>query len=182
MIYCASYDVGGCSAYVLLLLNSSKSCLCVFSSWEPGPVLCSFQELSSAGDDLVIPDQLQGVNPKWHRENQKEVESEETLRKTFLLEFSHKVAWIRKGSIPCGLVGKESTCNAGVAGDAGSIPGVGRSPGGGNGNPLQYSCLGNPMNREAWQASVHRVTKSLTFLGFKGNYFPSDIWAIKLEA
>ena len=154
----------------------------LFSSWEPGPVLCSFQELSSAGDDLVIPDQLQGVNPKWHRENQKEVESEETLRKTFLLEFSHKVAWIRKGSIPCGLLGKESTCNAGVAGDTGLIPGSGRSPGGGNGNPLQYSCLGNPMNREAWQASVHSVTKSLTFLGFKGNYFPSDIWAIKLEA
>ena len=153
-----------------------------FSSWEPGPLLCSFQELSGAGDDLVIPGQLQGVNPKWLRENQKKVESQETLRKTFLLKFSHKVAWIRKGSIPCGSVGKKSTCNAGVAGDSGSIPGSGRSPGGGNGNPLQYSCLGNPMDRGAWKVSVHRVTKSLTFLGFKGNYFPSDIWAIKLEA
>ena len=45
------------------------------------------------------------------------------------------------------------------AGDAGSIPGLGRSPGVGNGNPLQYSCLENPMDRGAWQAAVHRVTK-----------------------
>jgi len=48
------------------------------------------------------------------------------------------------------LSGKETICNAGAAGDAGSIPGLGRSPGGGHGNSLQYSCLGNPMNRGAW--------------------------------
>ena len=47
---------------------------------------------------------------------------------------------------PSGSDGKESTCNAG---DQGSIPGLGRSPGGGNGNPLQYSCLENPMDRRA---------------------------------
>ena len=41
----------------------------------------------------------------------------------------------------------------------GSIPGLGRSPGEGNGNPLQYSCLENPMDRGAWQAIIHRVTK-----------------------
>jgi len=45
-------------------------------------------------------------------------------------------------------------------GDTGSIPGSGRSPGGENGNPLQYSCWENPMDRGAWQATVHRVTKS----------------------
>ena len=45
------------------------------------------------------------------------------------------------------------------AGDVGSIPGSGRSPGEGNGNPLQYSCLGNPMDRGAWQAIVHGVTE-----------------------
>ena len=45
-------------------------------------------------------------------------------------------------------------------GDMGSIPGVGRSPGGGNGNPLQYSCLENPMDRGAWRATVHWVAKS----------------------
>ena len=48
------------------------------------------------------------------------------------------------------------------AGDAGSVPGLGRSPGEGNGNPLQYSCLENPMDREAWWATVHGVTKSWT--------------------
>ena len=55
---------------------------------------------------------------------------------------------------------KESACNAGVAGDAGSIPGLGRSPGGGHGNPLQYSCLENPTDREAWRATVHKVKKN----------------------
>ena len=43
--------------------------------------------------------------------------------------------------------------------DLGSIPGLGRSPGGGHGNPLQYSCLGNPMDRGAWQATVHRIAE-----------------------
>ena len=50
------------------------------------------------------------------------------------------------------------------AGDLGSIPGSGRSPGGGHGNPLPYSCLENPMGRGAWWARVHRVTKSQTQL------------------
>ena len=57
--------------------------------------------------------------------------------------------------------GKESACNAG---DLGLIAGSGRSPGEGNGNPLQYSCLENPMDREAWQTTVRGVTKSWTGL------------------
>ena len=57
--------------------------------------------------------------------------------------------------------GKESACNAG---DPSSIPGLGRSPGEGNGTPLQYSCLENPMKGGAWQATVLRVTKSRTRL------------------
>ena len=62
---------------------------------------------------------------------------------------------------PC-LSGKESTSNAGVVAKATvSIPGSGRSPGGGNGNPLQYSCLGNPMERGAWRATVHGIPKEL---------------------
>ena len=64
--------------------------------------------------------------------------------------------------IPNGSAGKESSCNAGDTGDMGSIPGSGRSPGGVNGNPLQYSSLKNPMDRGAWQAAVHVVPKSLT--------------------
>ena len=53
-------------------------------------------------------------------------------------------------------MGKESTSTAGDARDMGSIPGSGRSPGGGHGNPLQYSYLENPMDRGAWRATVHR--------------------------
>ena len=58
---------------------------------------------------------------------------------------------------PGGSDGKASTYNVE---DPGLIPGLERSPGEGNGNPLQYSCLENPMNREAWQATVHRVSES----------------------
>ena len=57
---------------------------------------------------------------------------------------------------PSGSDGKESACNAR---DMGLIPGSGRSPGVGNGNPLQYSCLSNPMGRGAWKAAVHGVVK-----------------------
>ena len=60
---------------------------------------------------------------------------------------------------PGGSEGKESAYNAG---DPGLIPGSGRSPGGGHGNPLQYSCLENPTNRGAWWATVHMVAKSRT--------------------
>ena len=92
------------------------------------------------------------------------------------------------GGHTCGSAGKESTRNGGDLGliprlgrspgegkgshssilassgdvrEEGSIPRLGRSPGGGHGNPLQYSCLENPMDRGAWWATVHRVTKSL---------------------
>ena len=56
---------------------------------------------------------------------------------------------------PGGIVAKNLPANAGDARDVSSIPGLGRSPGEGNGNPLQYSCLGNPMYRGAWWAIVH---------------------------
>ena len=62
---------------------------------------------------------------------------------------------------PGGSDGKESACNVG---DLGSIPGSGRSPGEGNGYALQYSCLENPMDREAWWATVHGVAKNQTQL------------------
>ena len=62
---------------------------------------------------------------------------------------------------PGGSDSKESACNAG---DLSSILGLGRSSGEGNGYPLQYSCLGNPMDRGAWRARIHGVTKSQTQL------------------
>ena len=65
---------------------------------------------------------------------------------------------------PDGSADKEPTCNVGDTGGVDSIPGSGRSPGGGNGNPLQYSCLEHPMDRGAWWAKVHGVTKSQTQL------------------
>ena len=64
--------------------------------------------------------------------------------------------------LPGGAVVKNPPASAGIAGDVGLIPGLGRSLGVGNGNPLQYSSLENSMDRGAWQATVHGVTKSWT--------------------
>ena len=71
--------------------------------------------------------------------------------------------------VPGGSDGKASAYNAG---DPGSIPGSGRSPGEGNGNPLQYSCLENPMDGGAWWATVHGVAESWTRL----SDFTSSLW------
>ena len=62
------------------------------------------------------------------------------------------------------LVVKNPTATVGDISELGSIPGSGRSPGGGDGNPLQYSCLENPLDRGAWQALVHRIVQSQTRL------------------
>ena len=64
-------------------------------------------------------------------------------------------------AFPCGSDGKESACNAGILG---LIPGLGRSPGEGNGKLLQYSCLENFMDRGAWWATIHWIIKSQTQL------------------
>ena len=71
-----------------------------------------------------------------------------------------------KGS-PSGSAGKEFTCSAGCTGHAGSTSGSGRSPGGGNGNPLAHSCLKNPMERGAWWAAIQRLVKSWTRLSLR---------------
>ena len=72
-------------------------------------------------------------------------------------------------SVSCGAyhffsVVKDLPANAGDPGDEGLIPGLGRSPGGGNGNPLQCSCWANPTDRGAWQSTIHGVTRSWTCL------------------
>ena len=80
-----------------------------------------------------------------------------------------------------GLSDKESACNAEDAGDLGSIPVLGRSPGGGNDNPLQYPCLENPMDRGVWQATVRRVAKSRTQLNTHAWLNWSGYWAKQMR-
>ena len=77
--------------------------------------------------------------------------------------------------IPRGSVVKNPPANAGDARDVGLIPGWGRSPGGGNGNPLQFSCLENPMDRGAWWATIHRVRKSQTQLSMHTQVNQDDL-------
>ena len=85
------------------------------------------------------------------------------LKEAILFTVGINLSWF-----PWWLKGKESACNAR---DQGSIPGSGRSPGKGNGNPLQYPCLENPMDGEAWWAAVHGFAKSWTQL----NNFTSSL-------
>ena len=89
------------------------------------------------------------------------------IKRTYFLRST--ITWIYleirvQRDFPWWLSGKEPTYKAGVAGDTGSIPGLGRCHGGGHGNPLQYFCLENLMDRGAWWATVHRVSNSRTQL------------------
>ena len=95
---------------------------------------------------------LVGYCPWGHKES---ASTERLIRSLSLLYYSIGLY------SPGGSDGKESACSVG---DLGSIPESGRSSGEGNGNPLQYSCLGNPMEWRAWQATVHGVAKSRTWL------------------
>ena len=88
------------------------------------------------------------------------------MQETLAPSWVGKIPWRRDRlptpvflGFPCGSDGKDSACNVG---DLGSIPGSGRFPGRGHGNPLQYSCLENPMDRGAWWATVHGSTESDT--------------------
>ena len=74
----------------------------------------------------------------------------------FKLLFKITLIYTIPKGVPCDSDSKESACNSG---DPGLIPGLERYPGEGNGNPLQYSCLDNPMDRGAWWATVHGVTR-----------------------
>ena len=75
-------------------------------------------------------------------------------------------------------VGKESACNAG---GLGSVPGSGRCRGEGNGNPFQYSCLENPMDREAWQATVHEVARVRHDLATNPHHHPFIYFVFQLS-
>jgi len=89
----------------------------------------------------------------------------EITRCVFIRNSQFSTVVIPTQAFQVALVVKNNRCaNAGDIRDTGSIPGLGRSPGGGHGNPLQYSCLENPMDRGAWRATVHRVAKGQTQL------------------
>ena len=93
-------------------------------------------------------------------------------------EFQKNIYFCFTWDFPCTSVGKESAFNAG---DPGSIPGSSRSPGEGNGNPFQYSCLENPMNRRASQATVHGVLRVGHDLATKPlphllHWLPQSLW------
>ena len=85
-----------------------------------------------------------------------------SMHKTFRVRLKFLITFPRILGFPGVSVVKNLPANAGDTEDAGSTPGLGRSPGIGNGNPLEYSCLENPMERGAWWATVHVVTKSQT--------------------
>ena len=85
----------------------------------------------------------------------------QTQLKRLSMHIQRVLTRFRTLGFPGGSDGKESACNVG---DLGSIPGLGRSPGGGLGNPLQYLCLENPMDRGVWLATFHGVAKSWTQL------------------
>ena len=95
-----------------------------------------------------------------------------------LLQEQNDVLWtykVVKLGFPHSSIGKNSSCNAG---DLGLIPGSGRSSGEGNGNPLQYSCLENPMDKGAWQATVHGIARVCHDLVIKPpwqNYHPKNL-------
>ena len=97
----------------------------------------------------------------------------------FLSLFSCNICHIpwAQGASQMVLVLKNLSANAGDIRDAGSIPGSGRSSEGGNGNPLHYSCLENPMDRGAWRATVHRVIRSQTWMKWLSTALLSmEIW------
>ena len=116
-----------------------------------------------------IPDHLDLGTRMLHRKNistsaQKLVSFSYQIEYSDMCSFSGNMFLFSVYVVPCldfpgGSGSKESACNAG---DLGSIPGSGRSPGEGNGYPLQYSCLENSMDRGTWWAIVHGVTKSQT--------------------
>ena len=120
------------------------------------------------------------MGSSWHTQKRKQHENREVCRCwPWKCEDADFENWsdlaINQGmGFPGESDGKESACNAG---DPGWILGSGRSPGEGNSNPLQHSCLGNPMDRGAWRATVHGVTKDsdmTEWLTLSLSYFPKE--------
>ena len=117
---------------------------------DPGIEPTSLMSLALAGGFLT-------TGATWEARTQKRAKFL-NLRDLVFFD-SHLCFWLPRWVVS---VGKNPPASAGEAGDLGSIPGSGRSPGEGSGNPLQYFCLGNPMDRGAWPATVYGVTESWT--------------------
>ena len=135
---------------------------------EPAPE--PYRKLVSVTPDNVL---YQILNPCWENNNK-------DLFKEVFWELHSLFNPLNKDlpvGFPSSSDGKESACNSG---DPGSIPGLGRSPGGGNGNPLQYSCLENCMDRGAWRTTVHGVAKSWARLKRLSTHAPGrmQLWTM----
>ena len=112
-------------------------------------------------EDKIISSAPQGVRNKWK------------TRPSFSKNLLGIYWWV---GFPGGISGKESACHCRRLRDTGLIPGSGRSPGGGHGNTLQYSWLENPMDRGAWKATVHRVTKTWSWLKQLSMHTQTRLW------
>ena len=102
------------------------------------------------------------------------------LHLMLILYSKYKYQFIRASQVA--LVGKNMPANAGDIRDSGSVPGLGRSPGGGHDNPLQYSCLESPMDRGAWHTTVHRVAKSWVWLKSLSTHAPVHQQSFSMSA
>ena len=113
--------------------------------------LSQFQTVLNEAQDSILHGKKEEEGEKGRKQG-KEKEKEEKQK------FGNQKAGVVEG-FPGGSDGKESACSVE---DLGSIPGLGRSPGGGHGNPLQYSCLKNPHEQRAWRTTVHGISESDT--------------------
>ena len=128
------------------------NCLTLNTGWDPRPHWKIQERLPKGQEDFA--------------EHSKNSRSQPCARGWGRKRRAGKTFWVKiiAYGLPCSSDGNESACSAG---DPGLIPGLRRFPGEGNGNPLQYSCLENSMDRGTWRATVHRVAKSQAWLSDK---------------
>ena len=152
-------------------IDTSMTCILPQArSWRQTPVQLPSGQLHQQQEQT----EFNSSKCKWGQIHAYHCKDRSTLKYILVNNFLHYLSSVL--GFPCSSVGKESACNAG---DQDSIPGSGRSPGEGDGNPLQYSCLENPMDRGAWQTTVHGVARGGHNLATKPplfNIMPSQIF------
>ena len=144
------------SLFVFIFPSRQCVCLCISRRFSGVKIknLVLLQEISRGRKLILRLFSFEG-------EVKNDISCEDRLVCDFSIKNAYDIVYSSIKGLPGGSDGKESACSAG---DLGSIPGLGRSPGGGHGNPLQYSRLENPMYRGAWWATVYEVAKSQTWL------------------